>query len=470
MSKRRQPAQLAPRSLISSEVASRVISSASDVAFVLDRAGVIREVSIGDPSIEANAGWTRLVGQRWVETVTKECHGKVEQLLAEASKGRSSRPREINQKVAGLGEVPLRVSGALLDDQGHTVMLARDLRPLADMQQRLVNAQQALDRDYGRMRQADTRYRVLFHVALEGVLIADMNTRRVLEANPAAAYMLDESPATLQGASLAELFAPGSWPAVQALLASIEAGARPNDIRINLHGQTAREANLSAVLFRQSGSALVLMRFWSPESSAAPSGLRSARMLAMLEALPDAVVITSEDRRILAANTAFCELVQKANENQVVGESLERWLGRPGVDLNIMQNNLREHGSMRDFATVVHGDYGPPQEALVTAVSVVDGQTPCAAFTIRTLTAPIAAVSHTPVLPRSIEQLRTLVGRVPLKELVRESIDLIERLCIEAALDVSGNNRATAAQLLGLSRQGLYSKLRRYGIAEVVPE
>jgi transcriptional regulator PpsR len=467
MSKRRPSAH---KSLVSSEVASRVISSSSDVSFVLDRAGVIREVSLSEPSVEAHPGWNQLIGKRWVDTVTKECQGKVEQVLAEARKGRTVRPREINQQVQGLADVPLRVSGALLDDAGHTVMLARDLRPIAEMQQRLVNAQQALDRDYGRMRQADTRYRVLFHVALEGVLVAELSTRRVLEANPAAAYMLDESPAALQGTALSELFAPTSWPAVQALIAGIEAGARLNDIRVHLRGQTAREANLSGVLFRQSGAALVLLRFWSPEASGAVNGPRSARMLAMLEALPDAVVITSEDRRILAANSAFCELVQQANENQVVGESLERWLGRPGVDLNIMQSNLREHGSVRDFATVVHGDYGPPQEALVTGVALIDGQVPCAAFTIRTVTAPVAAVSQTSILPRSIEQLRTLVGRVPLKELVRESIDLIERLCIEAALDVSGNNRATAAQLLGLSRQGLYSKLRRYGLAEIVPE
>ena len=73
-------------------------------------------------------------------------------------------------------------------------------------------------------------------------------------------------------------------------------------------------------------------------------------------------------------------------------------------------------------------------------------------------------------MPRSVQQLRELVGRVPLKDLVRESADLIEKLCIEAALDVSSNNRASAAQLLGLSRQGLYSKLRRYGLAEFGPE
>jgi transcriptional regulator PpsR len=471
MSKRRLPQS---KSRVSSEVASRIIASASDVTFVVDRAGVIREVFICDPSLKAEAdaqlGPKGLVGKRWVDTVTKESRSKVEQLLTESRQGRSTRAREINQTFESVGDVPLRFSGALLDDAGNTVMLARDLRPLAEMQQKLVSAQQALDRDYGRLRQADMRYRVLFHVALEGVLVVDATTHRVLEANPAAAYMLDESAAALQGASLSDLFASGTWPSVQAMLGGIEAGARPNEMAVQLRGQSGREIMLSGVLFRQSGSALVLLRFWAPEASTAPSGVRSTRMLAMLEALPDAVVITGEDRRILGANSAFCELVQKANERQVIGESIDTWLGRPGVDMNIMLSSLREHGSLRDFATVVHADYGMPQDALVTAVSLVDGTQPCIAFTIRRAAAPLAAVSRTPAMPRSMEQLRSLVGRMPLKDLVRESVDLIERMCIEVALDLSGNNRATAAQLLGLSRQGLYSKLRRYGLAEALPE
>jgi DNA-binding NtrC family response regulator len=69
-------------------------------------------------------------------------------------------------------------------------------------------------------------------------------------------------------------------------------------------------------------------------------------------------------------------------------------------------------------------------------------------------------------LPRSAKQLTELVGRVPLKNLVRESTDLIEKLCIEAALDLVDNNRASAAEMLGLSRQGLYVKLRRYGLVD----
>jgi DNA-binding NtrC family response regulator len=67
-------------------------------------------------------------------------------------------------------------------------------------------------------------------------------------------------------------------------------------------------------------------------------------------------------------------------------------------------------------------------------------------------------------LPRSVEQLTELVGRVSLKDLVRETTDLIERLCIEAALELTHDNRASAAEMLGLSRQSLYVKLRRYGL------
>jgi DNA-binding NtrC family response regulator len=63
--------------------------------------------------------------------------------------------------------------------------------------------------------------------------------------------------------------------------------------------------------------------------------------------------------------------------------------------------------------------------------------------------------------------LTELVGRVPLKELVRESTDMIERLCIEAALELTGDNRASAAEILGLSRQSLYAKLHRHGIADI---
>jgi DNA-binding NtrC family response regulator len=70
-------------------------------------------------------------------------------------------------------------------------------------------------------------------------------------------------------------------------------------------------------------------------------------------------------------------------------------------------------------------------------------------------------------LPGSANQLAELVGRVPMKDIVSETSDLIEKLCIEAALELTRDNRASAAEILGLSRQSLYVKLRRYGLGDL---
>ena len=48
---------------------------------------------------------------------------------------------------------------------------------------------------------------------------------------------------------------------------------------------------------------------------------------------------------------------------------------------------------------------------------------------------------------------------------LHETTDVIEKLCIEAALELTKNNRASAAEMLGLSRQSLYSKLHRFGLS-----
>ena len=49
---------------------------------------------------------------------------------------------------------------------------------------------------------------------------------------------------------------------------------------------------------------------------------------------------------------------------------------------------------------------------------------------------------------------------------MRQSTDLVEQLCIERALELTGDNKASAAELLGVSRQGLYVKLNRYNLAD----
>jgi transcriptional regulator PpsR len=170
---------------------------------------------------------------------------------------------------------------------------------------------------------------------------------------------------------------------------------------------------------------------------------------------------------VLTANRAFLQLAQVSNEALVRGESLERWLGRAGVDLSVLISNLRQRDVVRLFATRMRGDYGSTTDVEISAVAVTTGEQRCLGFTIRDVG---LRLSNEPKvgreLPRSTGQMTELVGRVPLKDIVRETTDLIEQLCIEAALELTGDNRASAAEMLGLSRQSLYVKLRRFGMGD----
>jgi len=139
------------------------------------------------------------------------------------------------------------------------------------------------------------------------------------------------------------------------------------------------------------------------------------------------------------------------------------------VDFGVLTANLRQHGSIRLFATTIRGEYGGATDVEISAVSVPQGDPPCLGFSIRNVGNRLSPAprSNGREAPRSVEQLTELVGRVPLKELVREATDVIERLSIEAALELTRDNRASAAEMLGLSRQSLYIKLRRFGLGDL---
>ncbi|WP_204319652.1 hypothetical protein, partial [Klebsiella aerogenes] len=70
------------------------------------------------------------------------------------------------------GGVDLPVSYSLvpLGVQGRMVALGRDLRDVAAVQQRLIDAQQSMERDYLRLRHTEARYRLLFEAVDEAVL------------------------------------------------------------------------------------------------------------------------------------------------------------------------------------------------------------------------------------------------------------------------------------------------------------
>ncbi|MBC7782140.1 MAG: transcriptional regulator PpsR [Proteobacteria bacterium] len=456
---------------LDAEATATLLAVATDIALVVDAGGVIRDLAVGSEELELD-GYADWIGQPWTSTVTVESRSKVEELLKDAAEKVPARWRHVNHPSARGEDLPMLYSAVQVGNKGRVIAVGRNLRSIALLQQKLLDVQQSMERDYLRLRHAETRYRLLFQMAAEAVLIIDAATQRVVDANPAAAQLLEESARRLVGRPFPEGFDAPSTLSLQSLLAAVRAAGSADEVRARLV-EGRREFLVGASMFRQDNASLFLVRLspLSLEASAAALPRVQSRLADVVESLPDGFMVTDTDGLILTANRAFLELIQLTTEEQARGQSIDRWLGRPGVDLNVLLANLRQHGSVRLFATTLRGEYGTTTEVEISAVSAPQTDPPCLGFTLRNTTRrPAAEVRSTHVLPRSVEQLTELVGRVSLKELVRETTDVIERLCIEAALELTGDNRASAAEMLGLSRQSLYVKLRRYGLGDLAPE
>ena len=456
---------------VDTSAAATLIGAVSDIALILDRDGRIRDLALGNDEIGNQVGddW---IGRPWSETVTAESRSKVEALIADALSDSTVPTWQQLAHVSRNGaEMPVRYCAARLGDQGSLIALGHDLQGIAALQQRLVDAQQSLERDYWRLRQLETRYRLLFRSTSDAVLIVDPATGKVVEANPAASLVLSADSRRLVGRHFPDGFDETGTRAIESLIAGVRAAGRANDIRARLRSGT--ELNVSAAPIRQENTSLVLLRLAQipDETQGQRTPEPRSRLTKVFENAPDGIVVTAQDGRILSANAAFLDLAQLSSEDQARAESLDRWLGRPGVDLNVLLANLRQHGAVRLFATTVRSDYGAQSEVEISAVAIQNGEQPSFGFILRNVDRRVSGErTGSDALPRSVEHLTELVGRVPLKEVVRESTDMIERLCIEAALELTGNNRASAAELLGLSRQSLYVKLRRYGLSDAAAE
>ena len=455
---------------------SRLIEAAADLALVLDPDGTVRDYSFRNSEFESvfkDADTWK--GRKLVEFVTADSRSKAASLVEAAAKERSPQLRQLNHAAQTGAGVAVEYAAVRAGQGGPIIAFGRDLRPMAILQQRLLDAQQAMSRDYTALRQAQARYRVLFETAPGPLFVLDAETTKITETNPAGLALCAPAGRRLTGRAFADLFGPADRPAVNRFLSALVAAGRVDPIRVRLAGEdveAAIEIELTAALLTEDDQRIVIVRLMQGATAVPdPTELRD-RLLSALDQAPDAFVFTGPDGNVLAVNSAFLAMAQIPHVDGARGASLENWLGQPGVDVPVLLANLRQRGSVKLFRTTMRGMGGLATEVEISAVAVF-GAEPSYGFAIRDVgrrLAEPASAEQTPVMPRSVEQLTELIGRVSLKDLVRDATDVIERLCIEAALELTGDNRASAAEMLGLSRQSLYVKLRRYGLGDLDEE
>jgi transcriptional regulator PpsR len=452
--------------VLDASVAAKLLAAGGDVAMLIDAHGVISDVAVSNDNLDLD-GHQMWVNKRWVDTVALDSRIKVDQLLADAANDKPIRWRELNHTAHRGQEISLRYIAVSTGLNGAILAIGRDHRASALLQRRLLDAQQTLERDYARTRDTESRYRSLFRISSEAVFVIDGTTRKIIETNPAATDLLSVDKG-LVGRTFAQLFSGHSQTDANALLSVAEATTTGAVAQATLsaNGQTYRA---TASLFRQDRTLHYLVRLASDEAQTTQANRDQNALFQAIDRLPDSFVVTNLNLEILMLNGAFLDLVRLPTIAQAKGQLLTQFLGRPGLDRNILFDSLAKHGVVHNFPTLVQTQFGDLEDVEVSAVAVPDGDLPCYGFSLRRVAkkAPAreleAAAPHI-TLPRSASDMSQLVGRVSLKEIVRDTTDVIERLCIEAALELTGNNRASAAEILGVSRQSLYSKLNRFGI------
>ena len=442
---------------------SQLLGVVSDLTLVMDPKGVIEDVSTGRDTL-AVLGCQAWIGTRWLDTVTTESRIKIQEMLQSQGAPEQMRWRHVNHAAPNGHEVALQYVVLPLGG-GRLLALGRDLESLAELQRRLVETQQTMERDYLRLRHIEARYRVLLDTSTEPVLMVDANTQRVLEANMGAQSLLKDAGKRLVGRDVRECFEGESQGEVQSLLRMALATGRIEMCAAKVAGVTSAWT-VSATVFRQEGGAQFLVRLVArdtPSTARQDTGGPDVLSEAM-ERFPDGWVLTDTAGTIKSVNEEGMALLGLTAYSQVVGQNLERWLLRGAVDWGVLNTSLRQQLPVRNFATEVRTLSGMTLPVEVSAVTLARPE-PMYAFFVRDMDRRLqggASVAQSQAHP--FADLSQLVGRRPIKDIVGETVDTIERMCIEAALELTHNNRASAAEMLGLSRQSLYVKLRRFGM------
>jgi hypothetical protein len=142
---------------------ANLLAMGGDMVMIIRPSGVISDIALGNMAIEHDdhKSW---IGKNWAEIVAIDSRKKVEQLLDDARNKRPARWREINHFTQLRQNISLRFVAMAIGEKGEVLALGRDHRATASLQQRLLEAQQSLERDYAHMRDTESRYRTLFKV------------------------------------------------------------------------------------------------------------------------------------------------------------------------------------------------------------------------------------------------------------------------------------------------------------------
>lgn len=431
--------------------------SRPDITLLLDRDAVITDVKLSNAIAgELFQDW---LGRPWTDTVADVGSEKIRRMVSDARASGVSAFRQVTQRFPSGLELPIEYTTVRIGTEGGLIAVGKSLQAVSELQSRLVAAQHAMEQDYWKLREVETRYRLLFDASNEAVLLLRVEDLRVVEANPAAIRALGLA----RGWDFLSEMEPPERGAFQAMLARARETGKTPGIVVHL-GPDREPWIVRASLMNAESTSVFMLQLASV--GARPAAAERAEPLALttlMERLPDGFVVIDRDGVVRRANRAFLDLVQAGVDGGVLGQSLQKWLALPGADLAVLLDTLRKHGEVRLFSSMVRGELGTESAVEISAAGDTATGASYIGVLIRDISRRLPSTGH--------EHMHEVLGAfrpsnldTPLKTVIQDVVGLVERGYVEAALEQTNGNRAAASELLGMSRQSLYAKLDRYGL------
>jgi transcriptional regulator PpsR len=442
-----------------------------DITLLLDMEGVIREATLS-PAMQAESidGW---LGRPWVEIAGDAGGDKIKRMVEDARASGISAFRQINQRFPSGLEIPMEFTTVLLGGRAGMLAIGKNLQAVAELQSRLIAAQQTMERDYWKLREIETRYRLVFDASDEAVVIVSPANLRIVEANRSAVEALNSSRRRnedLAGREFLHDVASEDREAVREMLNRVRERGKALSILVHL-GPDAKSWMLRGSLIASDPGHVFLLQFTAAANAPVEREQAAGSTIEKLvDRLPDGFVALDETGIIQHANQAFLDLVQIGAKGSAIGESLGRWLWQPGADLNALLANIQRHGTVRLLTTTIRGELGTDTEIEISAAQNDSEEPKQIGVLLRNVARRLPAYGEGDMLRSALGSVSEQIGKSPLRKLVKNTVSIVEQHYVKQALELSGGNRTATAELLGLSRQSLYAKLNLYGLEDKGPE
>jgi transcriptional regulator PpsR len=427
-----------------------------DLTLTLDAEGVIQKVVTAESlAREPLDAWR---GKRWGETIDPTVDSVALQKIEDVRLRGDSSCFEVRQRFPSGLELPMEYTTFSLGKKAGFVAIGRNLEAISELRERLQQAQQAHERDYWKMREIETRYRTLFDATTEAVALVNVSDLSVIEANSRATRNLHLAP----GAPFLPQLPERDRRALDELLDKTREQGRAPGIVIQPMPSGGLWSLRASLMNAGDGPVFICQLAQLRDLDGQAEAQNGYSVPSLIERLPDGFVVIDRMGVVRAANGAFLDLVQLGVETAATERKLTRWLSNPGADANVVLSLIRRHGDVRGFQTRIEGELGQSTPVEITAVGDDAEQPTYFGLLVRDASHARSRSRPSPTTDRSpsLDHYDNLT----LEAIVRMSTEDIERKAILRALDQCSGNRTAAARQLGLSRQSLHAKLKKYGL------